>query len=279
MPLNSEGVGHEVGPTDHHHDWNDVVLYALSVGAKADELDILLETRGPTVLPTWAVIPTFEPVFEALAALGGDFGDVLHGGQSIRIHKPIPSSGTLRTTARCTGLYDRRKFAQTTATTQTVDADGELIFETEWTVLYSGQGGWGGPLAPKGPDKNTPEGDPTWVYEQTTLPTQALVYRLNGDLNPLHADPEHARKYGFDDPILHGLCTFGHAGLALIRTVCGGDPTRLRSMTCLFRKPVTPGDTLTTRVWDLGDGDIRFQTHVVERGDAVITAGHVEVAP
>ena len=279
MPLHPEGVGHVVGPSEHRYDWQDVVLYALSVGATRDDLDLLLETRGPQVLPTWAVVPVFEPVFEALATLGGDFHDVLHGGQSIRIHKPIPPSGVLRTTARCTALYDRRKFAQALAASETVDADGELVFETEWSILYSGQGGFGGDRPPKGPDKNTPEGDPTWVYEQKTLPTQALIYRLNGDLNPLHADPEHAAKYGFEAPILHGLCTFGHAGLALIRTACEGDATRLRFMTCLFRKPVTPGDTLTTKVWDLGDGDIRFQTHVVDRGDAVITAGHVEITP
>ena len=279
MPLNPEGVGHVVGPAEHRHDWKDAVLYALSVGARPEELDLLLETRGPRVLPTWAVVPVFEPVFEALAALGGDFNDVLHGGQTIRLHKPIPSSGVLRTTARCSGLYDRRKFAQTTAISETVDADGELVFETEWSILYVGQGGFGGERAPKGPDKNTPEPDPTWVHEQTTLPTQALLYRLNGDLNPLHADPEHAARYGFEQPILHGLCTFGHAGLALIRTACEGDPGRLRSMTCLFRKPVLPGDTLTTKVWDLGDGDIRFQTHVVDRDDAVITAGHVEITP
>lgn len=279
MALNPAGVGHEVGPIEHVYTWQDVVLYALSVGARADELDLLLESRGPTVLPTWAVIPVFEPVFAALAALGGRVDDILHGGQTVRVHRPIPPAGALRTTARCTGLYDRRKFAEATACSVTVDAGGERVFETEWSILFSGQGGFGGPRAPAGPDKGTPGRDPDHVFAQATLPTQALLYRLNGDHNGLHADPEHARRAGFERPILHGLCTFGHAGLALVRTVCGGDPGRLRAITCLFRKPVLPGDTLTTRVWDMGGGAVRFDTLVEARGDAVITAGHAEVAP
>ncbi len=279
MPLNSHGVGRQVGPAEHRYDWKDLVLYALSVGAKAEELDLLLESEGPTVLPTWAVVPSLVPIFEALAALEGDLADVLHGGQSIRLHKPIPPGGAVHTTAQVEALYDRRRMAEATATSRTVDGDGELLFETAWSILYANQGGWGGPRAPKGLDKNTPDGDPTWVHEQPTVDTQALLDRLNGDTNPLHADPAVAQAAGFDRPILHGLCTFGHAGLALIRTACAGDVHRLVAMHCLFRKPVLPGDLLTTRVWDLGGGDIRFQTHVVDRGDAVITAGHAEVTP
>jgi acyl dehydratase len=279
MALNPDGVGKEAGPVETSHTWKDIVLYALGIGATEAELDYLLDNRGPKTYPMYAVVPTFAASISALSGLQGSFANVLHGGQSFRMHKPIPANGKLLTTAKCEAMYDRRKFAQTIATTRTVDSKGEPVFDTEWSILYRGEGGFGGPPAPKAPESTPPDRAPDWVSEEATRGNQALLYRLSGDLNPLHADPKFARMVGFDQPILHGLCTFGFVGRSLIRGLCDGDGDRLMGMRCEFRKPVWPGDTIVTEAWDEGDGRVLFHAKTAERGDAVIQGGIADVRP
>jgi acyl dehydratase len=174
-----------------------------------------------------------------------------------------------------------KKLAQVVLSTRTT-LNGEPCFDTEWMLLVRDAGNFGGPRPPKQDVPKLAEGQsgtPTFSAEQATRPEQALLYRLTGDLNPLHADPAFALAAGFDQgPILHGLCTYGFVGRALLKHACAGDPARLKSLSVHFRKPVWPGDVLTTQGFDVGGGRYVLQTSVVGRPDAVLTSAWAEVA-
>jgi len=249
MPLDPASVGRTTGPVVHSYRWQDAVLYALGVGARVAELDFLFEARGPKVLPTYAVVPAFAPVAELFGSLGGDLLGVVHGGQTVRLHAPFPPSGALTTIGRVAGVYDLKRLATAVFTTETRAEDGALLAETEWNIIYRFDGGFGGNPPPKRENVRPPDRAPDWTHRDTTTPEQALLYRLNGDLNPLHADPAIGEKVGFGRPILHGLCTYGLVGRALLLHECDGDPARLRAFAGEFKKPVWPGDTLVTEAW------------------------------
>lgn len=249
MALNEDAVGKTTEELVHEYSWKDVALYALGVGATVDELDFLYEKRGPKVLPTYAVVPTF-PVCEALFEVtGGDLLGVVHGAQSITLHKPFAPEGKLRTIGKVAGVYDMKRFGQALFSTETRDEQGDLIAETEWQIIFRNDGGYGGTRPPKTERFKAPARDADFVVSEKTSPEQALLYRLNGDFNPLHADPEIGEKAGFGKPILHGLCTFGYVGRAIVNQACGGDPSRLKKLSGQFRRPVWPGDTLVTSGW------------------------------
>lgn len=277
MPFNLDVVGKQFGPVDLTYDFQRVATYALGCGAGVDELDLLLENRGPKVLPTFSVVPAHGPLVQALGGLGGNVLTLVHGTQKCTIHKPLPPAATLTTTATIKALYDKGKGALAVFETNTVDQTGEAICDTEWGIFYRGEGGFGGERGPEAPDFTPPEGQaPDHVVEHVTLPTQALLYRLpSNDMNPIHSDPGIARKAGFDKPILHGLCTFGHAGRAAVNSLCGGDPTKLKSIEGRFSKPVFPGETIVTQLWSIADGEAYFVSGVAEREVGVITLGRV----
>lgn len=271
MSLDLSAVGHETEPFFFDYDWKTTVLYALGVGATHEELDYLYEKRGPRVVPSFAVVPTYpalEPLVERARA---DMTKVVHGSQTIRLHRPLPASGRLRTVARIDGIHDLKRLSQVVFSTRT-DLEGELLFETEWTLVVRDTGGFGGPRPPKSEAPKLPEGQ-TPLFERTekTSPEQALLYRLSGDLNPLHADPEFARAVGFEQgPILHGLATFGYVTRAVVQGACGGNPDRLRALTVQFKKPVWPGETLKTVGFDVGEGKIALATYAEDRPEAVV---------
>lgn len=275
VPFDLSVVGKTFGPARFEYDWQRVALYALGCGAKADELELLIETRGPKVLPTFSVVPTFFPLLESLQALGGNMLTLVHGGQRCVFHRPIPPEGKLETTAKVTALYDKGKGALAIIETETREAKGDKLFDTEWQIFYRGEGGFGGERGPDAPAYAPPEGRaPDHHVDMPTLATQALLYRLSSsDMNPIHSDPEIAKKAGFPGPILHGLCTFGHAGRAAVQTLCGGDPHRLTSFEGRFSKPVFPGDTISTDLWHAGEGEAFYVTRVKERSEPVITLG------
>ena len=252
MALNPQAVGKTTNELAHDYRWQDVALYALGVGAKTDELDFLYEGRGPKVLPTYAVIPTFAANGALIGDIGGNLLGVVHGGQSIRLHKPFAPSGTLKTTGKVAGIYDLKRMAQAVVTTETRDGTGALVCETEWSIIYRMDGGFGGEPPPKREDHKPPSREPDWTVEETTAAEQALLYRLSGDINPLHADPQIAQMAGFQRPILHGLCTYGYVGRAILKKVCEMDPSKLKSLSGQFRKPVMPGDTILTEGWNDG---------------------------
>ena len=278
MPINPQAVGKSTEAFTHEYSWKDTALYALGIGAKATELDYLYEGRGPKVYPTFAVIPAFQPNIAALSDVGGNLLTLVHGGQLVRLHKPIPPSGTLTTTGTVKGVYDMIKMAQAVVATETRDAKGELLFETEWSILYRGEGGFGGPRPPENQKASIPDRAPDFHVEETTSQTQALLYRLCGDVNPLHADPNVAQMAGFGDkPILHGLCTYGYVGRAVIQSVCGGDGDRLRAISAQFRKPVWPGETLVIEGWKTEGQKVLVRCTAKERNEQVITNAWAEV--
>jgi len=274
MGLNAEATGTRTDPIEHVYRWQDVALYALGIGAKADEdLDFLYEKRGPLVHPTYAVVPAYEGCRQLFDAVDGDLSGVVHGSQKIILHRPFAPSGTLTTVGEVAGVYDLKRMAQSVIRTETRDDAGALICETEWTIMYLKDGGFGGDPPPRSPKFRPPERDPDWEVAGTTTPEQAALYRLGGhDYNPLHLDPEaamKAEKVTQGRPILHGLCTYGYIGRAVLEQECGGDPARLKTFYGRFSKPIWPGDTIVTRGWRT-DERLVVQAVAAERPDEPI---------
>lgn len=273
MALDLSVVGKATEPQAFRYTWKDTVLYALGVGAKTAELDTLYEGRGPKVIPSFAVVPMFEPMFRCVERTGGDLSMVVHGGQRVRIKRPLAPEGTLLTRATVRGIYDMRKFAYVIIDTETTDERGEVLFDTTANIIFRDAGGFGGETPPRDKSgitipKDTP---PSFRIEEATSREQALLYRLSGDLNPLHADPDFAAKVGFTQgPILHGLCTYGHMARHVVLGACGGDASKLTGLEGAFKKPVWPGDTLVTEGWVTEPGKVALQVKVKERDEVVL---------
>jgi acyl dehydratase len=275
MPINPDAAGTKSEPSEYSWTSKDALLYALGVGAGTDDLAFTTENSidiEQQVLPTMAVVMGGGGggVFPAL----GDFNMAMlvHGEQAVTVHKPIPVEGTLRGSTEITGEYDKGKGALVVMETTSVDAaTDEPLFTTMMSAFIRGEGGWGGDRGPSGPRNEAPDRAADHEVTYSTRPDQALIYRLSGDRNPLHSDPGFAAMAGFDRPILHGLCTFGFTGRALLSVLCEGDPARFRSVEGRFSSPVFPGEDLTVRMWVDGDKAI-FQTQGSD-GRVVIDAG------
>lgn len=281
MALDLTLVGKTTDAYIHTYGWKDVVLYALGVGAKRDELDFLYEGRGPKVLPGFAVVPMFLPMFDVVRNSGGDLSMVVHGGQEVRIHKALPAEAKVSTTATLKAVYDLKRFASLIIDTTTKDEAGDVLAETTSSIIFRGEGGFGGTPPPVDESAVKPPKDrpADFTVEEKTSEEQALLYRLSGDLNPLHADPQFAAQVGFaQGPILHGLCTYGYMARHVIKGACGGDPSRLQAFGSQFRKPVWPGDTLVTEGWHLGDGKVSLKVSVKERNEAVLGSAFAVVS-
>ncbi len=269
MTLDLSAIGKSTEPFEFKYTWKDVVLYALGIGAKKEELDHLYEARGPKVYPTFAMVPMLPALGAALELTGGSLESILHGAETIRMHAPFPPSGAARTVATLERIYDLKRMALAQVTTRT-EIDGKLIFETEADIIYRGEGGFGGKARPKEKIPTPPHHtEPTWTHQETISPEQALVYRLSGDENPLHIDPDVAQSVGFPSPILHGLCTYGFVCRAVAKNACGGDASRIKTFGAQFRKPVWPGETLTTKGWDLGDGTVAVRAYTTDEKPVV----------
>jgi acyl dehydratase len=279
MPINPDAVGTESEPYEASWTSKDALLYAVSVGAGAGELAYTTEnTNGvdQQVLPTFPVVVGWG----AGSAMGriGTFNPAMlvHGQQAVTLHKPLPVTGTVTIRGRITGIHDKGKAAVVVAESVATDsADGQPLFTNMSSVFIRGEGGWGGDRGPSGPRNVPPDRAPDHQVTYQTSPDQALVYRLNGDRNPLHSDPSFAAMGGFDRPILHGLCSYGFTGRALLHTLCGGDANRFEHIEARFASPVLPGEALTVSMWDAGGGEALFTTSVGER--VVIDQGLVRV--
>jgi acyl dehydratase len=278
MPINPDAVGTVSEPAEATWTSTDCLLYALGVGAGVTdptgfELEFTTENSADVrqrVLPTMPVVinPKGGRGQGPMAAIGTfDWAMLVHGEQSVTLHKALPVEGRARMQGKVAAIYDKGKAAVVVLENEAVDlADEKPLFTTTMSAFIRGEGGWGGDRGPSGPRNTPPEREPDDVVSYTTRPDQALLYRLNGDRNPLHSDPSFAKRAGFDKPILHGLCTYGFTGRALLHAVCGGDPDRFKSMEGRFSQPVMPGETLDVKVWVDGKEAI-YQTWV---GDHVV---------
>ena len=279
MALNLDAVGTTSDPVERSWTSKDCLLYALGVGAGGpewgdDELEYTTENsadRPQRVLPTFStVVGGGGPPRASLGSF--DPAMLVHGEQAIEVCAPIPAEGSVRTTSTVTGIYDKGSGAVVvTESTSVHAATGSPAFRATTSLFIRGEGGFGGPRGPSAGANALPSRNPDHRLTMTTRPDQALLYRLSGDRNPLHSDPVFARRAGFERPILHGLCTYGFTGRALLRELCGGDPARFGRMAGRFSRPTMPGDTLTVSVWETDDG-YRFRTDTQD-GDTVIDAG------
>jgi acyl dehydratase len=275
MALKMDVIGKPSSPITHGYSWKDTVLYALGVGAKVSELDFLFEGQGPKVVPSFAVVPSFSAMIEVLTRVEANLMMVVHGEQKIVLHRPIPPGGQLSTVAVVKGIYDKGKGASILVTAETRDEQGEPVFDNSFTIFVRGEGGFGGERGPEAVKADPLPRPADFSITETTAPEQALLYRLSGDVNPLHASPSFAKAAGFERPILHGLCTYGFATRAIVAGACGGDPARLKSFGARFAGTVLPGDTLTTSGWQVEPGSWIIETKVGERTVLSNATAHV----
>ncbi len=270
MPIDPSKVGLEGEPSLRSWTAKDCMLYALGVGAGIDELEFTSE-KNQRVLPTFAVIVGGGGVpFREIGSFNPAM--LVHGEEAIEVYKEIPPEGSFQSTGRIAGIYDKGKGALVVTESTSRDAkSGEPLFKTTMSLFIRGEGGFGGERGPSGPRNVAPERKPDAELTYDTRPEQALLYRLSGDMNPLHSDPEFAKRGGFDRPIAHGLCTYGFTGRALLHTLCGSDPARFRSMEGRFSKPAYPGEPLTISMW-IDGGEAIYRTTNAD-GDVVLAQG------
>jgi acyl dehydratase len=276
MALDHSSIGVESAPHDRSWTSKDALLYAVGVGAGVEdplaELAFTTENSGGVpqqVLPTYAVLLAQVPGARRI----GDFDPAMlvHAEQSFELHRPLPPEGTVRATSKVTGIYDKGSGALVVSESTAVDpATGEPVITSRGSAFIRGEGGFGGDRGPRDawvvPDRK-PDHEVTYA----TRPEQALIYRLSGDRNPLHSDPAFAARAGFERPILHGLCTYGVTGRALLHAMAGSDPARFASMSGRFSSPVLPGESLTVAIW--ADGANALFRTTKEDGTVVIDRG------
>jgi len=261
----------------------ETMLYALGVGMGADpmnerELPFVYE-NGLKALPTMATVIAWG-AGGLTGAMGINYLMVVHGEQKLEIHKPLPTDAAIKAAVRVTGAYDKGKDKGAVIYTETVISDarsGEKLATLISSTFARGDGGFGGPSEGAPEPHPTPTRAPDAELALATRPDQALIYRLSGDRNPLHSDPNVARMAGFPRPILHGLCTYGVACRAVLQTFADYDPARIKHFDVRFSAPVFPGETIVTRMWK--DGDVvSFEASVAERNVTVIKNGRCVLA-
>lgn len=274
----------EIPEVRHTYTERDTMLYALGLGLGGDPLnpDELRFTyeEGLQALPSMAVVLGYPGLWISDPRTGVNWKALLHGEQGFRNFKPLPVAGTVIGRTRVTEVIDKGpgKGAMVYTEREVVDAEtGERLSLLTSTSVLRADGGFGGPSGPVPPVATIPERAPDHVVDAPTLPQAALIYRLSGDYNPLHADPRIATVAGFQKPILQGLCTFGMAGHAVLKAVCGSDPTRLQAMRCRFSASVFPGETLRTEIWKEGS-EVAFRVSVPSRQAVVLNNGRAELA-
>ena len=274
MSLKSENI--EISYTD-----KDSILYGLGVGLgndpmNMDELKYVYE-NGQIALPSMAT--NFQYHSSLLMSAKLNFVMVVHGEQKLSIINPIPVSGDFIADMKVISCFDKGASKGAIIDVETsvkLKSDGTEICKLVSTTFARGDGGFGGPESPP-QEIFEPEGTPDMVNEITTKPDQALIFRLSGDYNPLHSDPNFAKAAGFPKPILHGLCTYGVACRSIVKTACDNDVKKLKSFNCRFSSPVFPGETIVTEMWKNGN-IINFQSKVKERDKIILKNGVSEIS-
>ncbi len=277
MAINPDIIGKEITGEPFVYSQDTVILYALGIGAGREDLDFVYE-KDLKVYPTFAVIPFFPTLIPIATEANLNMFTVLHGEQKIILHKTIPSSGSLVNSAVCSSIYDKGdKGAVLNIDIKSCDENGELLFENKAVVFDRSGGNFGGERGPKAEKIAPPEGkEPDFSISYETSPNQAALYRLSGDKNPLHIDPEFSKLGGFDVPILHGLCSYGYTGRAILEAVCDNEPAKLKSFGARFTGVVFPGETLIIEGWKAETGKYIVQTKTSD-GRLVIGNGLAEI--
>lgn len=263
---------------EHAYSARDTILYALGLGCGSDPTDAedlrFVYEDGLLALPTLAVVLGYPGFWLKDPATGVDWRKVLHGEQGLLLHEPLPAAGTVIGRTRVTEIVDKGdKGSLMFSERDVIDKQsGKLLATLRSTSVLRGDGNFGGPAGPVPQPHVLPERAPDAYLDLPTLPQAALIYRLSGDYNPLHADPRVAAAAGFKQPILHGLCTYGVAARAVMKLCCGNDPARLSQFDVRFSAPVYPGETIRTEIWRDG-GTVPFRARVVERDVVVLNNG------
>lgn len=271
--------------TPHAFTRKDVMLYALGLGLGAQDADLpFVYEQDLKVLPTFGGVLGYPGFWiKDHPKLGADWRKVLNGEQALRLHKPLPAEGAVVGEMRVADVVDKGegKDCMVYTVREVRDHAGELLCEVLNTVVLRGHGGFGGPVARAGAAAlaKPPEHAADQVVDFDILPQAALIYRLSGDYNPLHADPEVARGVGFPRAILHGAATWGIAGHVVLRALCGGAAERVRGFGARFTSPVFPGETLRTEIWALEPGRAAFRCSVPAREKNVLDAGEFTYQP
>ncbi|WP_454695791.1 MaoC/PaaZ C-terminal domain-containing protein [Achromobacter aegrifaciens] len=271
-------------PVEQTYTAKDSILYALGLGLGRDPLDarelpFVYEDRQLAV-PTQAAVLGYPGFWMKEPDTGIDWRRVLHASQSVQLHRPLAPAGTVIGRTRIKDILDKGLdvgalfFVERTLETR----DGALLATVEQAVMARGNGGFGGASGPSPAAAKLPESTPEHVCDLPTLTSQALLYRLSGDFNPLHADPEVARAGGFDRPILHGLCSYGIACHGLLRMLCNYEPARLKRIDVRFSAPVYPGETIRVEAWG-ASGEVRFRATALERQKVVLNNGLAIIDP
>ena len=250
-------MGTKTEPIVFEYSWKDVVLYHIGVGADEKDLALVYEKApgGLKVLPSFCVVPAMR----AFPFLGDnlEWSLMLHGEQVIRLSQPLAPEGRIIQVGEVLNIYDKGKGAVYRIRIKGWTEKEEDLYEAEWSIFYMGAGGFGGDPGPKAEKVEPPEGvEPEFSISEKVAANQAVIYRLSGDPNPLHIDPQAAQRGGFDRPILHGLCTYGFATRVIVNKILGGDVARLKEFSARFSDVVYPGDILTTEGWRAGNGYI-----------------------
>ena len=276
MPIDPEkALGHRFPAAESSYRQDDVILYHLGVGAGVPqtdpgELEYAYE-KNLKVLPSFGVIPVFSAMGGILGVPGLEFNPamLLHGEQDIEVHRPLPPAAELESQPRIAGIYDKGKAALVVIEVATKEKGGAPLFTNRFSLFLRGEGGFGGESGPKAGNA-APERAPDGTVEVATLPQQALLYRLCGDKNPLHADPEFAKMAGFDKPILHGLCSFGVVCKAVVDAALGGAVEQVARYQARFAGVFFPGETMVVKYWREGE-KLLIASESRERGAPVIS--------
>jgi acyl dehydratase len=284
MPIDpNKARGARLPDAQSSYDRDKVILYHLGLGAGVPatdpkELEYTYE-KNLKVLPSFAVIPSFGSM-GGIASIPGmqfNFAMLLHGEQEVILHRPLPVEAKLKTSAHIPEIYDKGKAALVILESQAKDeATGQPLFTNRSSLFIRGEGGFGGDSGPK-VGNAAPERAPDGAVERKTLPQQALIYRLSGDKNPLHADPEFAKLGGFDRPIIHGLCSYGIACKAIVDEVLGGDVTQVARYQARFAGVAFPGETYRVSYWKEGASRILLEAASVERDAKIISNAVIEL--
>jgi len=276
MALNLKSIGEKAGPFTKKYAHKDAILYALGVGAGFSDLQYCYE-KDLKVLPSFSIAAIFDILSEFAIKAEVNLTGILHGEQDLIFHNPVPPEGTITTNGQITNIYDKGKDkgALVIGESETYHSNGQKLYTSICSLFCRLDGGFDGKKSPK-TNFTFPQREPDFIIHDTPLLDQPLIYRLSGDIFPLHADPKFAKASGFEKPIMHGLCTHGFACRALISQLIPNEPEKARRMACRFSSTLYPGVPIKTLIWKTGKGKALWKVVTVETKDVIINNGIFE---